>query len=125
MTPRVYGQCEECFRSTVAAAHGFQQAPSPRELLKKTVSNMTSSSGFSLVGSCMLESGTSNGGGRTESGSGSGVLILVEEDQPHEIHRGWDWRKGMGRDSTGGDVLGILRLGLARDLSRGWLEGEV
>lgn len=132
VTPRIYRQCEECFRSTISAAHGLQQAPAPRDLLKKTVSNATSSSGFSLVGSCMLESGISNDGGggggtRTESGSGSGLLILVgEEDQTNDaVKRGWDWRLGMSAQATGDDVLRILRLGLARDLTRGWLEGEV
>ena len=145
VTPRIYRQCEECFRSTLAAAYGFQQAPSPRELLKKTVSNMTSSSGFSLVGSSMIDSRTSNGGsgngsgagGRTESGSGagSGVLILLgddddndddrDRDSSREVKRGWDWRKGMRPGSTAADALRILRLGLARDLSKGWLEGEV
>lgn len=90
----------------------------------------------------MLESRTSNGGGdgggRPESGSGSGVLILMGEGEgeggddndndangPRDIQRGWDWRKGMGPNSTGDDALRILRLGLARDISRGWLEGEV
>lgn len=144
VTPRIYRQCEECFRSTLAAAHGFQLAPSPRELLKKTVSNMTSSSGFSLVGSSMIDSRTSIGGsgpgGRTESGSGagSGVLILLgdnddnddnddnrDRDKFREVKRGWDWRKGMRPGSTAADALRILRLGLARDLSKGWLEGEV
>ena len=106
---------------------------------------MTSSSGFSLVGSSMIDSRTSNGGsgigsgatGRTESGSGagSGVLILLGDDNDdndadrdrhgiRDVRRGWDWRKGMRADSTAGDALRVLRLGLARDLSKGWLEGE-
>lgn len=82
----------------------------------------------------MLESGTSNGNGaggaRTESGSESGLLILVG-DEDHQINnddavkRGWDWRLGLSAQATGDDVLRILRLGLATDLSRGWLEGEV
>lgn len=87
----------------------------------------------------MLESRTSNGGGgdsggggRTESGSGSGVLILVGDednndgrDRRRDFQRGWDWRKGMKPGSSAGDALRILRLGLAKDLSRGWLKGEV
>lgn len=80
----------------------------------------------------MLDSGTSNGdggGGRTESGSGSGVLVLMGDgnnsSSDDQVKRGWDWREGVEPHATGGDVLRILRLGLARDISRGWLEGEV
>ena len=94
----------------------------------------------------MLESRTSygdsrdGGAARTESGSGSGsgVLILLDDNDDDNnnntsprgetqkrTQRVWDWRKGMRPNSTAGDALRILRLGLARDLSRGWLEGEV
>lgn len=95
----------------------------------------------------MIDSRTSNGGsgigsgatGRTESGSGagSGVLILIGDDNDdndadrdrnrygiRDGRRGWDWRKGMKADSSAGDALRVLRLGLARDLARGWLGGE-
>ncbi len=85
---------------------------------------MTASSGFSLVGSSMLGSGTSNGGGRTESGTESGIMVLAG-DESHAVKRGWDWREGVGPQATASDVLRILRLGLAKDISRGWLEGEV
>lgn len=124
VTPRVYGQCEECFRSTLAAAHGTQQAPSPRDMLRKTVSSMTSSSGFSLVGSSMLESESSI----AETGSGSGVMVNTPNDGRKGgdgVKRGWDWRRGMvGRDASGEDVLRMLRLGLAREISRAWIEGH-
>jgi len=65
--PRIYVQCQECFQFTLAAGRGIQRPPSPREMLKMSLSSLTSSSAFSLVGSSMVED--HNGfGGNSESG---------------------------------------------------------
>jgi len=40
-----------------------------------------------------------------------------------EVTRAWDWRKGMKKGATGKDVLTILRLGLAKGISRAWTDG--
>lgn len=136
VNPRVYAQCEECFRSTLATAHGAQQPPPPRDLLRKTISNMTSSSSFSLVGSCMLESESSSlGGAATANGSVGSSGFLVKAPMPSIINnvaggtegvdgakRGWDWRMAVKRDSTGKELLRSLRLGLARDISKFCME---
>jgi len=111
VTPRVYSKCEDCFRSTLAAFQGRGAPASPRELLKKTMSSMTSAGSFSLVGSSMLESEPSGGM------NGSRALIRPEEEEK----RGWDWRKGLGEDVKGEDVLRILRLGLAKDIAKHWI----
>lgn len=109
VTSRVYLQCEECFRSTLDAYQG-RRAPAPsRELLKKTMSSMSSS--FSLVGSSMLNSETSNGTGSSRA------LVKPQEEKK----RGWDWRKGLAEDAKGEDVLRILRLGLANEIARHWI----
>ena len=50
-----------------------------------------------------------------QSMSSSGVLVKGN------IKRGWDWRSGISANTTGEDVLRILRLGLARDLATAWL----
>ena len=105
---RVYAQCNECFQSTMAAAHGAR-AP-----LKKSVSSMTASSGFSMVGSSLLDSGTSVASGRSSAALGTAG----------EVKRGWDWRKGLGKEARGEDILRILRLGLAKDMTRAWVEGN-
>lgn len=122
VTPRVYAQCEECFRSTLAAAYGTQQAPSPRDMLRKTVSSMTSSSAFSLVGSSMMESETSLGA----TGSGSEVMVKTPNDggKGDGVRRGWDWRGMVGREASGEEVLRMLRLGLAKEISRAWIDGH-
>lgn len=108
VTPRVYARCEECFRSTLAAFHEKTAPASPRELLKKTMSSMTSAGSFSLVGSSMLDSESSGHMGNSKA------LISSQEEEK----RGWDWRKGLGKDAKGEDVLRILRLGLAKELAR-------
>lgn len=113
VTPRVYAQCEECFRAAIAAFEGRSAPAAPRELLKKSMSSMTSAGSFSLVGSSMLES-------RTTEGSSSRALGRPEEVK----RRGWDWRKGLARDAKGEDVLRILRLGLAKDIARHWITDE-
>ncbi|KAL4869693.1 hypothetical protein BDV12DRAFT_74776 [Aspergillus spectabilis] len=129
VTPRVYAQCEECFRSTLLEYHSKQGysgkatesyvlPPSPRALLKKSVSSMTGSSTFSIIGSDMLESART----RSLSGSaeGSGVLIPRSEGAV-QTEREWDWRAGLPEDAKGEDVLRMLRLGLASGLSMGAL----
>lgn len=58
-------------------------------------------------------------GGKGSMGS-SGVLVPGGEDGK----RGWDWRMGFGREVKGEDVLRILRLGLAKDVARAWVEGD-
>jgi len=59
----------------------------------------------------MLESEPSGGM------NGSRALIRPEEEEK----RGWDWRKGLGEDVKGEDVLRILRLGLAKDIAKHWI----
>ncbi|OJJ48114.1 hypothetical protein ASPZODRAFT_62552 [Penicilliopsis zonata CBS 506.65] len=136
VTPRVYAQCEECFRSTLIEYHHSSSAangstgtspslvlpPSPRALLKKSVTSLTASSTFSFIGSDMV------GSARTRSGSGSGSTsssaVLVphpRERKSPSSDRGWDWRAGLSEEARGEDVLRILRLGLARGLSFGAL----
>ena len=109
VSPRVYAQCEEFLQSTLASAHGSQLS-SPRATLKKTISSMTGSSGFSMLGSSML-------GSHTQGSLGSSGVLVTSN-----VKRGWDWRTGLPKNSKGEEVLTILRLGLARELARAWLD---
>ncbi|EAW10924.1 putative nuclear pore complex subunit Nup85 [Aspergillus clavatus NRRL 1] len=135
VTPRVFAQCEECFRSTLieyssgrassggrSSAESYVLPPSPRALLKKSVSSLTASSTFSFIGSDMIESAKNRTMSTSGSISSSAVLVPRPGDEGHKgQERGWDWRAGLPEDIKGEEVLKILRLGLARGLSFGAL----
>ncbi|KAL4792756.1 hypothetical protein BDV19DRAFT_247356 [Aspergillus venezuelensis] len=124
VTPRVYDQCEECFRSTLLEYYSKSgkpdtiQPPSPRALLKKSVSSLTGSSSFSVIGNDVLTRSMSGSG----SADGSGVLV-PRADGGAQSEREWDWRAGLPEDTRGEDILRMLRLGLASGLSLGALGG--
>ncbi|OJD17633.1 hypothetical protein AJ78_02283 [Emergomyces pasteurianus Ep9510] len=143
VTSRVYDQCEICLQSTIYHHFNYDGlsntsfgdesvrslptssfAAPPRNLLKKSVSSLTAVSGFSLVGSEMLESHSrrqrDGGRGSVES---SGVLIPYpnEKQGGANVKRGWDWRTRIHRDIKGEDILRILRLQIAKGLSFGAL----
>lgn len=113
VTPRVFAQCEECFRSTLLSYHAAEGTPpSPDAILRKSM-NILSTSTFSLIGNEMLS-------GPGSAGS-SGVLVPRPGDKDAGRARGWDWRAGLPESTKGQDVLRMLRLGLARGLSFGSL----
>ncbi|KAI9887350.1 MAG: hypothetical protein M1823_000866 [Watsoniomyces obsoletus] len=111
IAPRIYTLCEDLFKTSLSSARG-SQVSSPKTTLKKSLSSLTASTNFSMIGSSMLESRPN---GMTE---GSGVLVTGE------IQRGWDWRMSLRPNVTGKEVLQMLRLRLANELSRGWLAGD-
>ena len=89
-------------------------------MLKKSTSNLTTtSSQFSLVGSSMLGSGSGGEGQSTESSA-----VLIRGGNAGDAKRAWDWRKGFVKDARGLDVLRVLRLGIAEEIGRAWVEGE-
>jgi hypothetical protein len=112
--PSVFSRCDKIFRA--AAAEPNRPASSPRELLRKSVSSLTTSSGFSMVGSSMWKSQIldpqDGAGGSAES---SGVLVKKP------VRRGWDWRRGLRKDDTAESLLRVLRLALAQEMARSWL----
>ncbi|KAL8828876.1 MAG: hypothetical protein Q9170_006414 [Blastenia crenularia] len=126
VTSRVYEQCEECFRCTLTNGQPQQKRPDAREMLKKSISNITSSSSaFSLIeNSMMMDSET------RESTGSEGVMVNMVENSSNAIakradtQRGWDWRKGFRSDARGADLLRKMRRGLARDMARAWVEDE-
>ena len=67
----------------------------------------------------------------TESSNTNGSAVLVRMNgngngnkAKSQGKRGWDWRTGMKKGATGEDLLSMLRLGLAKELARAWIEDE-
>ena len=56
--------------------------------------------------------------GSGHDSEGSGVLIKSP------IKRGWDWRCGFPKNSNWEDVVRVLRLGIAKEIGRAWVEDE-
>jgi hypothetical protein len=106
--PRIYAACNEFFNTVIASTQGLKGS-SPMDLLKKSTSNISGTSSFSLVGSSLLASQLQRSIGN------SGVLVKSN------VKRGWDWRKGVTANTTGENILQMLRLGLAKDLARAWI----
>ena len=114
---RVYDATEECLQAALRNWHG-NTPPSPHAMLKKSVSSGTNSNfSFSMMGSEMMASSEESGrstGGKSIGGSG----VLVAGGKVEDVGRGWDWRaKFKGKETKGTDVLKILRMGIARELS--------
>jgi hypothetical protein len=113
--PRILAQCETLLSTAIENAFGAD-IPSPRAMLRKDASNLTTaSSQFSLVGSSLLSSQEVQAMG--ESGE-SGVLVSAGEVG----RRGWDWRKGLKRTSKAEEVLTVLRITMAERVADAWTE---
>ncbi|EXJ86277.1 hypothetical protein A1O1_06647 [Capronia coronata CBS 617.96] len=116
VSTRVYDATEECLQAALRNYHG-SQPPSPHAMLKKSMSSGTNSNfSFSMMGSEMLaRSGITSTGAGSKSAGSSGVLVPDLKDQ---VVRGWDWRE-MFKDNvvSGRDVVKVLRMGLAEELS--------
>lgn len=119
VSPRVREATEACLGASVGEFRGTEP-PSPRAMLKKSMSSGTTSNfSFSLMGSEMIGSVTS-GGGRSE-----GSAVLVDGKEVNKVQRAWDWRegfKGVPVEKVGEQVLRRLREGIAKELAMGELE---
>jgi hypothetical protein len=108
VSSRVRTACSEFLQTVIASGQGLKGS-TPADMLRKSTSNTSGTSSFSLVGSSMLASQLK------QSMGSSGVLVKGN------IKRGWDWRQGISAGTSTDDVLRILRLGLAKDLAKAWL----
>jgi len=83
-------------------------------LLKKSVSELTASSGFSMISSNITTSSLESGkrrAGRKEAKAG-------------ETKRAWDWREDWADGASGEGVLQDLRMALAREVARAWMQSS-
>lgn len=101
---RVRDACDDFFNLVLASGQGLKGS-TPADLMKKSTSSLSGSS-YVMSGSSMLAS-------HLHRSMAAG----------NKVHRGWDWRRLWTASTKGDDVLGRLRLGLAKDLATLWLEG--
>ncbi|RMZ67494.1 nuclear pore complex subunit nup85 [Pyrenophora seminiperda CCB06] len=117
----IRAQCEEVLSTTLLSAHDpnlSQQLPNPHHLLSKSTSNLTTaSSQYSLIGSTDF--------GSQDGQSMEGSTVLVKDGHIDDSKRGWDWRKGFHKGTKSGEIIAVLRLGVAREIGRAFAEGEV
>ncbi|KAF2713601.1 hypothetical protein K504DRAFT_462114 [Pleomassaria siparia CBS 279.74] len=113
----IRAQCEECLKTTLAAAHDSNpRITSPHSILQKSTSNLTGSSQFSMIGSHDSES--------MEGVSTENSGVLIRGSNVDDAKRAWDWRKGMRKEAKGEDVVRLLRLGIGRETARAFTQGE-
>ena len=108
VSSRVREKCTIFLEVAISSAPGLKGS-TPADLLRKTSSDISGTSSFSMVGSSMLASQLK------QSMRSSGALAKGN------VKRGWDWRHGVSAGTTADELLRILRLGLAKDLATAWL----
>ncbi|KAI9686448.1 MAG: hypothetical protein M1820_010632 [Bogoriella megaspora] len=112
---RIYGSANECLRASLSQFLDGASAPLPRQIvLRKSTSNVSSL--FSMIGSEMLGSREVERSRDERSSEGSGVLVMGD------IRRGWDWRRGLKEGTEGEALLRLLRMGVAEEMAKAWLE---
>lgn len=116
VSSRVYEQSEALFQACMSAYTGAGVS-NPQDLakslqLQKSTSNLSGST-YGMVNSRgSIESEKTGKGSEGDDG----------------VKRAWDWRRGVamtvGRSAKGSDVLRILRVGIAKEVGKGWAEGR-
>lgn len=108
----VYTTCDEFFKLTLASMPGLKGS-NPMDLMRKSTvgGDGSTSSSYVLGGSSLIASQLS----RSMSSSSLANKAAIS-------NKGWDWRSGFNANSRADDLLKRLRLGVARDLARLWVE---
>lgn len=101
---RVYAAAEEFFQLVLASVPGGLKGSTPADLMRKSGGPGGS---FVLAGSQMLA-------GKLQRSISGGLR--------KDVRRGWDWRREVKAGTTGREFLRRMRVGLAKDLARLWLE---
>ena len=110
MSGDVFSACESCLDATVEALHDVSAEVVTKEVRKSTDA-LTEASRKRLLSTVLREP-------KGEKGKGGSTAT---SDQ----RRTWDWRRGLIDGTSGRDVLRILRVALAKEVSRAWIgEGE-
>ena len=127
-------------RKTVSGLSGLANSA---ETENETGSSQSTTSQFSMIGSSLLGTRSKDERGlngpssvessaelllekneKTKMGNGRRRKDDANDVRADPVSRSWDWRRGWQRDATGEDVLRVLRLNIAKELARGWMDGE-
>ncbi|RMD42591.1 hypothetical protein DV735_g2536, partial [Chaetothyriales sp. CBS 134920] len=120
---RVFDANEECLQAALRSYHG-SSPPSPRAVLKKSMSSGTNSNfSFSMIGSEILAKSGESLGGRSEGST----FLVASRRLDAGTKPGWDWRDKFATNAndviSGRAVLRYLREQIARELSLAELDG--
>lgn len=130
---RIYDQCEAVLQAALANRHDGSVpqnlSPSKTQPKQRTLGRSQSSG---LTGSqfSLLEGSAASSQEIASVSSGSEMLVRKQAPKTASGNtetgkeRGWDWRTGFARGTTGKEVLSVLRLALAKEVADGWLDEE-
>lgn len=100
VSSRVYAACAEFLQSVMASNLNYQTS-----MPDDSIEDSIGSDGRNLKASLQKNQ----------------LLMNSELAAEDRVKRGWDWRQCVSANTTGKEILWILRLGLAKDLARAWL----
>lgn len=104
----VYTKCTE-FLQTVITSGGALKKSTPAKSQQQSITDLNRmSNNFSPVSPPLVSK-------QEQLVKFSGSL------SKNVVERGWDWRDFISTETTGNDLLRLLRLGLAKDLGKAWL----
>lgn len=129
---RIYGECEALLQ---AALENFYDGSipinlSPEKNAQKQKRGLGRSQSSGLTGSnfSLLEGSGHSSQELAVSSASSGSELLVRKPanagrqaKAAEDGRGWDWRSGFARGTSGKEVLAVVRLALAKEVADGWM----
>lgn len=137
---RIQDQCEAVLNAAFANYHdgSLPQSLSPakgkaQQQPRSLQRSATGTSGSGMTGSQFSFLGSSAYSSQEIAASpvSSGSEMLVRKPGSSgrskgdgKATRGWDWRVGFARGTTGNDVLSVLKLALAKEVADGWQEDD-
>ncbi|KAF2100989.1 hypothetical protein NA57DRAFT_74584 [Rhizodiscina lignyota] len=129
---RIFEQCDSVLQAALANYHDgtLPATLSPSKQQPRSL-HRSGTSGSGMTGSqfSLLEASTYSSQDFAASPASSGSELLVRArprtaDREKEGGKGWDWRVGFARKTAGKEVLGVLRLAVAKEIADGWMEEE-
>lgn len=97
---KVYSACANFLRRVLTTSHALDNETSGSAGLLQNSDKSVNNSGVCIIRNSMLAS---------------------QPKRPLREKRGWDWRESFSEETTGDDLLKLIRFSLAKDLAKAWL----